>query len=105
MAWPRLLVPVCVLATLAFEPSARGAALSALRPEMQAIAEQWSRNAALGPTDPDLLRTATGLLDIAVDGIRRLPSGYLPAHAVDLTRGELLRLAGSNVRRGELACV
>jgi glutamate--cysteine ligase len=104
MPWPRLLTPVCVLAALAYEPHARRAALNALHHETLSLGARWSRNAALGSKDACLVGSAADLFEIALDGMRRLPVGYLPPDAIDLTLGELQRMPRPVPRQGVLAC-
>jgi len=77
---------------------------------MHSVDERWSLNAVQGANDAYLVDSAATLLEIAVDGMRRLPAAYLPPDAMELTIPELDRLRGSRatsasgVPRVELAC-
>jgi glutamate--cysteine ligase len=89
-------VPVCLLATLAVEPSARRRALEALDAPGGAVgAEAWWCAAGEGITDPGLRRTAADLFDIALAGMRRLEPGYLPPEAPALVAEYRERYVGS----------
>ena len=105
MPWPWAAVPVCLLATLSYDPIARRNALRALNYGPEGLGELWRQSADLGLDDVGLARVAYDLLEIARAGMRRLPCGYLPAAADGLVDGYLDRVSRSVRTRGVLSCV
>src|SRR5207302_336271 len=98
-------VPVAVLAALAYDPTARRAALEATDGRVPDTVA-WARAARLGVEDPDLRRTALDILDIAVAGAARLPAGYLPPRPARVAVQEelwgVMKLSGTSAMREEL---
>ena len=72
---------VAVLTTLAYEPATRRQALDLLEPGGVPGRERWSIAAREGVADERTWREATALLELAAEGMRRLPAGFLPEEA------------------------
>jgi glutamate--cysteine ligase len=104
MPWPWAAIPVCVLATLSYEPIARREALRALPDGLAGLLPRWRQSAELGLDDAELRRAAHDLFEIAGAGMRRLPPGYLPANANSLLQAYVDRFIGPARPEGVLAC-
>jgi glutamate--cysteine ligase len=104
MPWPWAAVPVCVLATLAYEPIARREALRALPDGHAGLLCNWRQSAELGLDDGRLSRAAHDLFEIARAGMRRLPPEYLPDNAGSLLQAYVDRFMGRTRPGGVLAC-
>ena len=77
--------PVTVTAALFYDDVARAAGIELLEGHRSRLPELWRRAAADGVRDPEIRDLACRLWEIALEGARRLPEGYVGEEALATT--------------------
>jgi glutamate--cysteine ligase len=70
-------VPITLMTTLLYDERTRDEALSLLGGHRQELADLWRRAAIDGVRDPELRELACQVWQVALDGARKLPDGFV----------------------------